>query len=35
MSGGPGEVPALAARGLDVLRLTGVRATGHHGVFDH
>ena len=35
MSGGPGEAPALAARGLDVLRLTGVRATGHHGVFDH
>jgi len=35
VSGGPGEVPALAARGLDVLRLTGVRATGHHGVFDH
>ena len=26
---------ALVARGLDVLRLTGVRATGHHGVFDH
>lgn len=26
---------ALRARGLDVLRLVGVRATGHHGVFDH
>ncbi|WP_370544188.1 dihydroneopterin aldolase [Frigoribacterium sp. VKM Ac-1396] len=26
---------ALRARGLDVLRLEGVRATGHHGVFDH
>ncbi|GAA0964203.1 dihydroneopterin aldolase [Frigoribacterium faeni] len=25
----------LVARGLDVLRLSGVRATGHHGVFDH
>ena len=36
--GGPGATGgpmALRARGLDVLRLEGVRATGHHGVFDH
>jgi len=26
---------ATAAVGLDVLRLSGVRATGNHGVFDH
>jgi dihydroneopterin aldolase len=32
---GPADVPVLRARGLDVLRLSGVRATGHHGVFDH
>jgi len=25
----------LVPRGLDVLRLSGVRATGHHGVFEH
>ncbi|WP_277960089.1 dihydroneopterin aldolase [Frigoribacterium faeni] len=30
-----GPVPVLRATGLDVLRLSGVRATGHHGVFDH
>lgn len=26
---------ATPGRPLDVLRLTGVRATGHHGVFEH
>jgi dihydroneopterin aldolase len=31
----PDGAPRLVARGLDVLRLTGVRATGHHGVFEH
>jgi len=32
----PGRTPApTIAVGLDVLRLSGVRATGHHGVFDH
>ena len=35
----PAAAPApalrLVPRGLDVLRLTGVRATGHHGVFEH
>ena len=32
---GEGPVVRTAAVGLDVLRLLGVRATGHHGVFDH
>ncbi|MBD8583037.1 dihydroneopterin aldolase [Frigoribacterium sp. CFBP 8766] len=34
---GPDEAPSVrtAPVGLDVLRLLGVRATGHHGVFDH
>jgi dihydroneopterin aldolase len=34
---GPAVGPAVrtTAVGLDVLRLLGVRATGHHGVFEH
>jgi dihydroneopterin aldolase len=36
-AGETGDVPAVrtAAVGLDLLRLLGVRATGHHGVFEH
>jgi dihydroneopterin aldolase len=32
---GEGLAVHTAPVGLDVLRLLGVRATGHHGVFDH
>jgi dihydroneopterin aldolase len=34
--GSADQAPApTVAVGLDVLRLSGVRAVGHHGVFDH